>query len=233
MKKQSKNKRKSPSLFKRFLGFLLLLAVVFGLLHLKYGHSLFGDNVALPSSMGISPWEQVKLNNTLHFYKADVVKNAEKYNLPPSYFLSLIVLESSGKKKPKTRFEPKIYERLKACRDGKTKSFGSIERRRLKKLSDGALKNLASSWGPFQLMGYHAFELGIYIKDIRGPESVKFGMKWIEKRYGADLRKKDYKDAFHIHNTGRPFPSNGKPFTHDPNYINKGLKYIDYFEKEL
>ena len=46
----------------------------------------------------------------------------------------------SSKKKPKTRFEPKIYSRLKACRDGETKSFGTLQRKRLNNLSDGEME---------------------------------------------------------------------------------------------
>ena len=38
--------------------------------------------------------------------------------------------------------------------------------------SDDALKNLATSWGPFQLMGYQVIPLDLNIADIRGDEAV-------------------------------------------------------------
>ncbi len=126
-----------------------------------------------------------------------------------------------------------MFERLKGARDGKYNSFGSLKHDKLKNLSDGAVKNLATSWGPFQLMGYQAFELGVYVNDIRGHEAVKHGIKWCNNRYGRYLKKEKYPDCFHIHNTGQPHPKHGKPFTYDPDYIKKGMKYIQYFDYKL
>ena len=71
--------------------------------------------------------------------------------------------------------------------------------------------------------------LDIKIRDIRGDQAVYYGVKWIDLTYGETLREKKYKDAFHIHNTGSPFPSNGISKTHDPKYCNNGLKYMDWF----
>jgi len=44
------------------------------------------------------------------------------------------------------------------------------------------------------------------------------------------LREDRYKDAFHMHNTGHLYPKSGKPRTHDPYYVAKGLAHIEYFE---
>mgnify|MGYP006150515555 FL=1 len=82
-------------------------------------------------------------------------------------------------------------------------------------------------------MGYQAYELGVYVADIRGKNAITHGIKWCDKRYGKYLKKNKFKDAFHIHNTGKPYPKSGKPFTYDPQYIPKGIKYITYFEKYI
>jgi hypothetical protein len=170
--------------------------------------------------------------STKNNYGEDVDLYAREFNLPSSYLLALIVLESSGRKVVPPRFEPQIYQYLKEVKQGKRASFEHVTPRHLTDATDDALKNLASSWGPFQLMGYKCLLLGIKVRDIRGPDAVYWGIKWIDMTYGKELRAKRYKDAFHIHNTGRRFPLIGKPFTHDPGYVYKGLSYMKRFESD-
>ena len=86
--------------------------------------------------------------------------------------------------------------------------------------------NLASSWGPFQVMGYKCIELGVKLEDIRGENAVYWGIYWINKNYGDWLRKGKFEEAFRIHNTGSP---NGK--TTNSNYVSNGMKYMRDFEK--
>lgn len=163
-------------------------------------------------------------------YKYDVLQAAKKYELQPSYLMALIMLECSGKKNIKPRFEKHVYRKLKALRDGKIKKFENLTPETIHDANDDALRNLAKSWGPFQLMGYKCVILELNIKDIRGVNSIDYGADWINMTYGDYLRKKRFKDAFHIHNTGQPYPKNGRPRTYDPNYVNKGLKYMNYFK---
>ena len=232
MKKLKKNKTIRKPRFISFLGFLFFVIVVFFSLHTYLGSINSYDN-QLADSLNITKWERNKLDLAYDNNSSIIIRECKRLNLPPSYFLALSVLESSGKKKPKKRFESKVFNHLKGVRDGKYKSFGSITRKQLKGLSDAALKNLATSWGPFQLMGYQAYELGVYVADIRGKEAIKHGIEWCNKRYGKYLKKKDYKNSFHIHNTGQPLPKSGRPFTHDPKYIPRGLNYILFFEGKL
>lgn len=172
------------------------------------------------------------VERTLLNYGGEVKHYAEEFKLPSSYFLSLIVLESSGRKVIPSRFEPHVYERLKEVKTGKRKSYEHVTPRHLTDATDDALKNLASSWGPFQLMGYKCLLMGIKVRDIRGPEAIYWGVKWIDLTYGKELRQGHYKNAFHIHNTGRKYPLIGKPFTHDPAYVDRGLSYMKRFEAD-
>jgi hypothetical protein len=143
-------------------------------------------------------------------YGTEVDNYAKIYNLPSSYLKALIVLESSGKKPANSRFENRVYKRLVLKYKGR--------------LSVAAIKNLSTSWGPFQLMGYQVNKLNIHVKDIRGANCVKWGIKWINDSYGNYLREGKFEEAFRIHNTGKP---NGRTF--DPEYVKNGLKYIKYF----
>ena len=166
-------------------------------------------------------------------YQADVKKYAKEFNLPPSYLMALIILECSGKKEIKPRFEKSVYKRLKDLKNKKRKKLEDLTYKDVKDSNNAALKNLASSWGPFQLMGYKCVGLGITVADLRGENRVYWAIKWIDMEYGDMLRKKRYKDAFHYHNTGHVYPKNNKPNTYDPKYVQKGIVYMKYFEKVL
>jgi hypothetical protein len=215
------------------LGFLIFVILAFGYVHYQVGIDQYQlDNYHL-DSLKIRPFEKIKLDRAYNNNASLIIKECKLYNYNSAYFLALSVLESSGKKTPNKRFEKKVYQHLIGVRDGRYKTFGSIKRKKLKGISDGGIKNLATSWGPFQLMGYQAFELGVFVNDIRGKEAIHHGIKWCNQRYGKYLKKKDYANAFHIHNTGKPIPLSGKPYTHDPNYIDNGLRYMAYFDAQL
>ena len=169
--------------------------------------------------------EQVEEN-----YGREVDSLCKKLDLPSSYMKALIMLECSGDKPVDARFEEHVFARLQQVRDGKKKKLENLKTKHLRGMSDEALKNLARSWGPFQVMGYKSVQMKITIQDLRGEKAVYWGIKWINKDYGKLLRKKKYKDAFHFHNTGRHFPSDGESLTHDPQYVTRGLKYMEYFD---
>lgn len=164
-------------------------------------------------------------------YGDEVDKLAKEFDLPAAYLKSLITLECSGRKNPPSRFEKHVYARLKRLQNGEMKNMERLNPSMLKDMEDGGLKNLASSWGPFQLMGYKCVQLGIYVQDIRGDQSLYWGVKWINEEYGHLLRAGRFDDAFHFHNTGRTYPKVGKSKTFDPDYVKKGLEYMAYFSE--
>lgn len=206
-----------------FVVILVLLAAFyfFNKEEFKQISGFSGKNVKVSSNIV----ERVEKN-----YGAEVEKYAKEFNLPSSYLKALIALECSGRKPPGKRYEKHIFKRLKNLKDGKIAKYENIKTQDLSELGDDGLKNLATSWGPFQLMGYKCFLLKIYVADIRGSNSLYHGIRWINLTYGNYLRKGNFKDGFHIHNTGRPFPKNGKPKTYDPSYVERGLKYMEQFE---
>ena len=171
-------------------------------------------------------------------YQSDVELWAEHYDLPPAYLLSLIILECGGQKPCGKRFEPKRYRQLKNLRDGKRRKFENLRQTDLQGLSDSDIRRLATSWGPFQIMGYHSIGLSksggaVSVDDLIGPRAVEIGARWVDENYGTILRYKRYQDAFHMHNTGRVYPKIGKPKTHDPEYVPNGLSHVAYFETSL
>jgi hypothetical protein len=165
-------------------------------------------------------------------YGEDVAKYAEEFDLPYAYLMALIQLESGGRKPAGKRFEPHVFEQLKAVRDGTRPAYENVTSLHLADANDDALKNLSTSWGPFQLMGYKCILLEVQIRDIRGKEAIRFGADWINQTYGVQLRREAYQDAFHLHNTGRSFPKSGKPQTYHPDYVARGIHLMDHYSLE-
>lgn len=165
-------------------------------------------------------------------YGQEVWTLAEEEQLPYSYLMALIVLECGGKSPCGKRYEAHVFRRLQQVREGRRAAYGPLVRRDLQGVSDAALRNLATSWGPFQLMGYQSIGLNTTVLELRSSETaLNHGLRWIAETYGDDLRAGRYKDAFHRHNTGRPFPVDGQVLTHDPLYVEKGLRYMTFFQQ--
>jgi hypothetical protein len=168
-------------------------------------------------------------------YGKQIDKLAAQFDLSPEFLKSLIILECSGLQKVKPRFERHIYRRLLNVKEKKLDHYENIKYEDIKDATDDALKNMASSWGPFQIMGYKCIWLDVKLNDLRGEDAVYWGVKWVNLTYGDYIRKGQYKDAFHIHNTGRPYPEVGPPKTYDRKYVPNGLMYMKFFaqlEKE-
>lgn len=166
-------------------------------------------------------------------YGDEVVAEAAKRGLPAAYFLALIELETGGRRPAGRRFESHIFKRLQAVQQGRRDQLENVSTADLVGASEEALRNLATSWGPFQLMGYKCIGLEVQIRDLRGPDAVAHGIRWIDETYGDRLRAGQFKDAFHVHNTGKPYPAAGPPTTYHPDYVERGLASMKRFEVEL
>lgn len=200
-----------------FLSVIALLLLVFTLKK--------NQNTSNSNNNSLGGLEKTEIN-----YGIRIDELSKEFDISASYLKALITLECSGRINVPPRFEKHVYEKLKEVRSKKRKKYEAVTHSMLKNASDDALKNLAKSWGPFQLMGYKCILLGIHIHDLRGDNSLFWGVKWINLTYGKYLRKEKYKDAFHIHNTGTSYPRFGKVRTHDPEYVDKGLSYMEYFD---
>ncbi len=239
MKPRVKNKSKVKSVQKPQLKrygtlpywclFIAIIAVFVGLAYYQYQQFLLKKYF---HSIGMTQYQDGLMAVEANYGK-EIEKYAKSHNLNPSYFKALAMLECSGRKKVPSRYEPHIYSRLNNLKKGKIKIYEGVKKSHIANLDDVTIKNLASSWGPFQLLGYQVIQIDIHLADIRGNQSVKYSMQWINKEYGHLIRQKRYKDAFHRHNAGSNYPSFGPPRTYDPQYVNKGLKFMEYFDKQV
>ena len=166
-------------------------------------------------------------------YQEEVEHYADMYNLPSSYLMALIMLECSGRKYIKPRYEKYVFYKLRKFRNKEITKFEDLEYSEVEYLSDNDLKTLSKSYGPFQIMGYKSIKLGVQISDLEGQNAIEIGVKWINKEYGNMLREGRFKDAFHTHNTGKIYPKSGQSETYDPKYVENGLYYIRYFSTTM
>ncbi len=180
-----------------------------------------------PRPAGVSDLEWCE-----HNYADEIAVLATEYDLSYSYLMALIVLECEGNKPAGHRFEGHVFSRLKHLQTGKRDRYENVRTADVLGLDDSELRKLATSWGPFQLMGYKAIPLGVQVEDLVDEEtSAEIGVRWISGEYGHFVRRKKFKDAFHYHNTGKRFPLSGRSQTHDPYYVSNGIRYMKHFDK--
>lgn len=140
------------------------------------------------------------------------------------------MLETSGKVPAGERFEPHIFKKLIALRNGSVRRFEDLKAKDLKGLQRNDIKKLATSFGPFQIMGYKSIKLKCPIENLKNSKAIETGVNWIDEEYGWLLKQNRFSDAFHYHNTGRLHPLNAEAQTHSPDYVKNGLQYMNYFD---
>ncbi len=179
-----------------------------------------------PRPFGVDDLEWCEQN-----YGEEMREISSALDVPYAYLMALAVLECSGEKPAGHRFEQHVYRELIKVKEGKRRAYEAVRQEHLVALSEEEIRDLATSWGPFQLMGYKAIGLGVDVEDLSDEEvAAREGARWIRKEYGRFLTRKKWKDAFHIHNTGKRFPLNGHSRTHDPYYVSDGVRYMKYYD---
>lgn len=181
--------------------------------------------IAYGGLLGLSPqgWRTVLLIQQR--YGDEVDRLCAQRDLPPEFFKALIFLESSGVANPPPRFEPGVYQELLSVQAGTRGPYELVEKTTLDGTPDEAVRNLATSWGPLQIMGYHCVEIGVNVHQLRDADALGWGITWSDQTYGKLLRDGRYRDAFHMHNAGSLYPDSGPPRTHDPRYVGRGERY--------
>jgi hypothetical protein len=172
--------------------------------------------------------EKVALLRIEKNYEKSVDKICKELDLPSSYFKALIVLECSGQSPAGKRFEEHVYHKLKQLQKGKIDTYSGLKSKDLKRYSDHEIRLLATSWGPLQIMGYHCIPLGKSIEYFAGKNALYNSIAWCKRTYGHLLNSGSYRDAFHFHNTGKVHPPL-LPKTTDPNYVRRGMAYMETF----
>lgn len=119
-----------------------------------------------------------------------------------------------------TRFEPGVFHHLQLVRNGMAHVWSKITTADLAGMSDDALRNLATSYGLTQIMGWHMIhDLQGSIADLRDPDKhLAYAVQLLTIDGGAYLRRGDLSAVLHIWNSGTP---TGR--TYDPDYVTNAL----------
>lgn len=146
-----------------------------------------------------------------------------------SFLAGLISVENAKLDASASRFEAHVFKRLKAVRNSLIfwrRSYNGITQAQLAGMSDDALKNLATSWGYTQIMGYHIINnlrkadgSAPTIAELRDHHlHLSFAVQLLEKVAMRYMAAGNWPAVLRIWNSGSP---NGK--THDPNYVDNAL----------
>lgn len=142
------------------------------------------------------------------------------------YMAAVISLESHPPGNPNSkRFEPNIYRKLQALRDQGT-PFGYMKRSALQGKTDTELREMATSHGLVQIMGYHCLHLKCEVSELSGRDQLLWAVAFMQGSYAKAARRHDWESCFRIHNTGR---HDGKTSRGD--YVKRGLIRMRYYQK--
>ena len=156
-------------------------------------------------------------------------------------FIAALVANESGGNPAVTRFEPKVFVDLAFVLAGIKPAYGSIGTEDLKDSIPGTvapsflrIRDLATSWGPTQIMGYHSVSGNYPLSelsqiDTHFPRCVSilrdFLKEWHLDRKTANPAFRFEESLFKCWNTGRP-----DGVTADPNYAARGLGRMLIYE---
>lgn len=165
----------------------------------------------------------------------------------PASLLAALTANESGGDATKTRFEPSIFAKfgqiVVALEAGHETNYGAIGAQDLVKWcakpgrsfaeSTLAMVNLATSWGPTQIMGYEALAGGFPLGDLTDvdkhfPHTAEI-LDQFQGRWHLTIGiQAPWDPFFRCWNTGRP---DGQTF--DPQYVANGLARMATYERLL
>lgn len=162
---------------------------------------------------------------------------------PPALVAALVANET-GLDEGAARFEPSVYQDLSFVAVGRRPALNGIGGEDLQKYLDGltaqaavlALMNLATSWGPCQVMGWQALARGYALAELSNLETHflrvvdilrDFGKEFpaILPPAGVQVATGAWLPWFPCWNAGSP---EGKTF--DPNYAANGVRRLALYE---
>lgn len=110
-----------------------------------------------------------------------------------------------------------------------TRGFADIHSHAIGKATDDALRELATSWGYTQIMGYHMVGRQGNVHKLLDPHFHFRMAVWLLSEFALDFHLdagRDVEELFCCWNTGRP---HGR--TYDPDYVDKGLRRMEIYRQ--
>lgn len=149
---------------------------------------------------------------------------------PPHFLAGLVSVENVECDPDAKRFEPAVFEKLKAIRSPLIfwkRSWNGITQADLKGLSDVFLVDLATSWGYTQIMGWRAIPLRRTVAEIRDPFlHLMIAVQLLDRNAREYLVRGLPENALRIWNTGSP---DGR--TSDPQYVANAMTVMKEYRE--
>lgn len=159
-------------------------------------------------------------------YHSEIERATTGTPIPPAYMAAIISLESHPPgNRHSERFEPWVYDRLKELKET-GRAFGTVPRFRVQTISDSEVRQLATSYGLTQIMGYHCLDLGCSPDDLQSDFHLQWAVVYMMRHYGDRAKNKDWGSCFRIHNTGHAKGTTGRR-----DYVERGLIRMFYYER--
>lgn len=159
--------------------------------------------------MAYSKAQAKKIAEQIHSrFGGRIAAATEGTPVPPEFVAGLIGVEAGKDRQGRisetaTRFEPHVFAKLQAVRDGKLKQYSRITKRNIIDASDEALKALAHSYGLTQIMGWWTIHLGGTIADLRDPQKhLSYTVKLLMLNSKGDFEREEFAGEFKQWNTG-------------------------------
>lgn len=108
-----------------------------------------------------------------------------------------------------------------------TQGFAEIHSPEISKATDGALRELATSWGYTQIMGYHMVGQSGDVHKLLDPQFHFRMAVWLLAEFAMEYHldaARDFAEMFCCWNTGRP---HGRTF--DPDYVDNGMRRMQLY----
>jgi hypothetical protein len=158
-----------------------------------------------------------------------LIAEACRYSSIPQEFLAALIANESGGDPSARRFEKSIYNKFQNVLRGYATSYANLSKGDLGALSDSAIRDLATSWGLTQIMGYHVARRPGGIALLQNPEThLKFALGLLAEfadRFQLNVTL-EFIELFHCWNAGAPY----KP-TCDPRYAERGLARMEIYRE--
>lgn len=203
-----------------------------------------------------------ELMENIHLSLGDYIAGAvEGTSFPPAVIAALVANESGGVANA-SRFEPAVMGQLAKVIAQQRPAYGPAgckkaigffdldtwcEGRPPAPFSAAVMRliNLATSWGPTQIMGWHAIEFGFDLSDLTNlathfERTVQL-LEWFQQRYTLEIplatntspckytaADEIWAPFCHCWNTGSPVAP-----TFDPEYVSKGLNRMHLYATNL
>ena len=178
-----------------------------------------------------------KIKATMGKAIADAVAGT---SIPPAFLAALAANESSGDPTVK-RFESGVFVELAQVLAGRKANFGSLGPEDIQKnlstagilgnpfrVITGKLMDLATSWGPTQIMGYQVIDMALTVADLQNPtnhfHATVMLLKGFAQEWDLDLAMplpEVVLSFFRCWNSGKPDGA-----TADPLYVANGVRHM-------